>query len=379
MAFGPLVFPPLLLSAHSLLPRTVLHFLLSAPAVFSPPQSQSPPPIVLHDWTTRYPPHACPSFPFDDLRTVLFCSSPCHALPVSVLPSPPESSLTVSSHPITEYHIVAHPIVTRVLASLSMEPRASPSSISALTAAVTDFSATRRLDYATRVVAAPPTHPLSAGGEFALGCDVLDDRQFELEFLAAASPSLCAMLLSPEADPDAFDILTPCTYREAVSGSAPREWHDTLRTTLADLGFHPSSADPSLFDHRGSTPFFVLVYVDDLVFTTTDRVALAEVKSELQKRHTCTDQGELRRYLGFPLLLLSTTDSPPFVAIGRHRPVHWTAAVRVAKYLATTSGVGLVLGGTQPVVLTGHCDSSYRDDVETQRTKAEIYAGAMAA
>ncbi|CAI7891969.1 unnamed protein product [Closterium sp. NIES-54] len=28
---------------------------------------------------------------------------------------------------------------------------------------------------------------------------------------------------------------------------APREWHDTLRTTLAALGFAPSSADPSLF------------------------------------------------------------------------------------------------------------------------------------
>ncbi|CAI7924294.1 unnamed protein product, partial [Closterium sp. NIES-53] len=27
---------------------------------------------------------------------------------------------------------------------------------------------------------------------------------------------------------------------------APREWHDTLRTTLAALGFAPASADPSL-------------------------------------------------------------------------------------------------------------------------------------
>ncbi|CAI7797569.1 unnamed protein product [Closterium sp. NIES-53] len=96
-----------------------------------------------------------------------------------------------------------------------------------------------------------------------------------------------------------------------------------------------------------------------------------------------------------------------FVGPGRHRLVHWTAAVRVAKYLATTSGMGLVLGGTRPVELTGLCDSSYADDVETQRstqgycfslgagavswrstrsswvasssTEAEIYAGAMAA
>ncbi|CAI7895738.1 unnamed protein product [Closterium sp. NIES-54] len=49
---------------------------------------------------------------------------------------------------------------------------------------------------------------------------------------------------------------------------APREWHDTLRTTLAALDFFPSSADPLLFVRRGSTPFYVLVYIDDLVQLT---------------------------------------------------------------------------------------------------------------
>ncbi|CAI7789652.1 unnamed protein product [Closterium sp. NIES-53] len=81
---------------------------------------------------------------------------------------------------------------------------------------------------------------------------------------------------------------------------APREWHDTLRTTLAALGFAPSTADPSLFLHTDATlpPFYVLVYVDDLVFATANTKALAHVKSELQKRHTCTDLGELTSYLG---------------------------------------------------------------------------------
>ncbi|CAI7888677.1 unnamed protein product [Closterium sp. NIES-53] len=112
---------------------------------------------------------------------------------------------------------------------------------------------------------------------------------------------------------------------------------------------------------------------------------------------TCT-----RPDLAYPLSVLSC-----FVGPGRHRPVHWTAAVRVAKYLATTSGMGLVLGWTRPVELTGLSDSSYVDDMETQRStqgycfrlgagavswrsarsslvalsnvEAEIYAGAMAA
>ncbi|CAI7755346.1 unnamed protein product, partial [Closterium sp. NIES-54] len=84
---------------------------------------------------------------------------------------------------------------------------------------------------------------------------------------------------------------------------APREWHDTLRTTLAALGFVPSTADPSLFLRTDTSlpPFYVLVYVDDLVFAMADTEALTLVKSELHKRHTCTDLGELRSYLGLQI------------------------------------------------------------------------------
>ncbi|CAI7744529.1 unnamed protein product [Closterium sp. NIES-54] len=81
------------------------------------------------------------------------------------------------------------------------------------------------------------------------------------------------------------------------------EWHDTLRTTLAALGFAPSTTDPSLFLRTDTSlpPFYILVYVDDLVFATADTAGLTHVKSELQKRHTCTDLGELRSYLGLQI------------------------------------------------------------------------------
>ncbi|CAI7874376.1 unnamed protein product [Closterium sp. NIES-54] len=88
---------------------------------------------------------------------------------------------------------------------------------------------------------------------------------------------------------------TQWSLRRLVYGlrQAPREWHDTLRTTLAALGFAPSTADPSLFLRTDTSlpPFYILVYVDDLVFATADTAGLAHVKSELQKRHTCTDLG----------------------------------------------------------------------------------------
>ncbi|CAI7868649.1 unnamed protein product [Closterium sp. NIES-53] len=96
-----------------------------------------------------------------------------------------------------------------------------------------------------------------------------------------------------------------------------------------------------------------------------------------------------------------------YVAPGRHRPKHWEAAKRVLRYLCSTSGMGLVLGGRGPVVFTAHADASWVDDLATQRSsqgytfslgsgtfswqstrsssvlsfscEAEIYAGAMAA
>ncbi|CAI7815519.1 unnamed protein product [Closterium sp. NIES-54] len=243
-----------------------------------------------------------------------------------------------------------------------------------------------------------------------------------------------------------FPAGTHWSLRRPVYGlrQAPREWHDTLRTTLAGLGFAPSTADPSLFLRTDTLllPFYILVYVDDLVFATADTAGLAHVKSELQKRHTCTDLGEMRSYLGLQitrdrarrtitltqshmvqqvlqrfdftysspqatplstrhslsalpsdesvepsgqmpelvgcLTYLMTCTRPDlayplsilahYVAPGRHRPEHMAAAKRVLCYLCSTSGMGLVLGGRSPVVLTGSADASWVDDLATHRS-----------
>ncbi|CAI7898351.1 unnamed protein product [Closterium sp. NIES-54] len=73
---------------------------------------------------------------------------------------------------------------------------------------------------------------------------------------------------------------------------------------------------------------------------------------------TCT-----RPDLAYPLGLLAR-----YVAPGRHRKVHMDAAKRVLRYLCSTSGMGLVLGGRHSVVLTGHSDASWVDDQATQRS-----------
>ncbi|CAI7872621.1 unnamed protein product, partial [Closterium sp. NIES-53] len=108
------------------------------------------------------------------------------------------------------------------------------------------------------------------------------------------------------------------SLRRPVHGlrQAPREWHNTLRTTLADLGFAPAIANLSLFLRTDTSlpPFYVLVYVNDLVFATADTEALTLVKSELQRRHTCTDLGELRSYLGLQITRPSALRLPVLLA-----------------------------------------------------------------
>ncbi|CAI7886281.1 unnamed protein product [Closterium sp. NIES-53] len=97
-------------------------------------------------------------------------------------------------------------------------------------------------------------------------------------------------------------------------------------TTLAALGFAPSTADPSLIlcTDTSLPSFYVLVYVDDLVFATADTEALT---------------------------------------------------------LMNTSGMGLVLGGRGPVFLTGPADAAWVDDSATQRSSQgyTFSLGAMAA
>ncbi|CAI7858296.1 unnamed protein product [Closterium sp. NIES-54] len=364
-----------------------------------------------------------------------------------ILPTPLASSVPNVADPLSDLARASSLSVTRLLARVVTDPTFSSPTASALVADLVDFAAAHHLDYLASLVSDPdPDCPLFVRGEVALGSDVLEDRQEELECLAAASPHLATMLLAPQGDPDALYIPTPCSYREAIlpeyssqwktamdakmaswkstctyvdevpppganivsgmwifrvkrpTGSspafkaryvargfrqregvdffqtfsptpkmttlwmllhvaaqrdyelhslefstaflkgsvheaiwlrrppgftrsfpegtqwslrrpmyglrqAPREWHDTLRTTLPALGFAPSTADPSLFLRTDTTlpPFCVLVYVENLVFATTDTEALALVKAELQERHTCTDLGELRSYLGLQI------------------------------------------------------------------------------
>ncbi|CAI7798396.1 unnamed protein product, partial [Closterium sp. NIES-54] len=389
--------------------------------------------------------------------------------------------------------------LSTVVTDLSFESTAA----SALVAELVDFPAACRLDYATSLVAesesASVCHP-SVGGECALGTDVLEDRQEEFEWFAAALPHLLTMLLAPEGDPDAPDIPTPRSYAEAITGPYSYQWQTAMDTEMASwksTGTYVDEVPPhganivsgmwifrvkrppgSLpvfkaryvargFSHRQGVDFFqtfsptpkmttlrVLLHLDaqrdyelySLDFSTT--FLQGSLHEEIWLRHlhgftgsfpvgtlaqrtmTLTQSHMVQQILqrfgvtcsspqSTPLPTGQSLSAPPsdesvepsgpypdlvgclmylmtytrpnlayplsilarYVAPSRHRKEHMDAAKRVLRYLCSTSGMGLVLGGRARVVLTGHADASWADDLTTQRSscEAEIYARAMAA
>ncbi|CAI7816955.1 unnamed protein product [Closterium sp. NIES-54] len=142
------------------------------------------------------------------------------------LPSPPASSLRAGPDPA----------VTHFLATAVIDPLFESTAAPALVTELVDFAAACRLDYATSLVAESASAsvcPPSAGGECALGTDVLEDRQEEFECFASTVPHLVSMLLAREGDPDAPDIPTPRSYAEAIEGPYSSQWQAAMAGVLA--------------------------------------------------------------------------------------------------------------------------------------------------
>ncbi|CAI7793970.1 unnamed protein product [Closterium sp. NIES-54] len=375
-----------------------------------------------------------------------------------VLLSPPASSLPHVPDLESDHVRAISPTVTHPLAMVVTAPSFESTAAYDLVTELVDFAALCRLDYAASLVF-DSSCPPSVRGELALDCDVLEDRHFELECLVATAPHLASTLLCLEGDPDALDIPTPRSYADVIMGpqregvdffqtfsptpkmttlsvllhvATQRDYelhsldffkaflqgslHEAIwlrrpsgftgsfpegtQTTLAALGFAPSTANPSLFLRTDTSlpPFYVLVYVDDLVSATSDTEALALVlqrfgfefssrqPTPLPTGHSLSAppsdefvelSGPYPKLVGC-LMYLMTCTRPDlayplsrlarYVAPGRHQKVHWEAEKRVLHYLCSTSSMGLVFGRQGSVVLTSHSDASWVDDQTTHRS-----------
>ncbi|CAI7854716.1 unnamed protein product [Closterium sp. NIES-54] len=268
--------------------------------------------------------------------------------PPPVLLQPPESSLNVFRDPLSDYLRASRPIVSRVLFALVTHLTAPPLSVSELVTTVSAFASSHHLDYATHLMNEAACSP-SSRGAIIFPLEALYWIAGEEAEMASHSSTSTYVDAVP---PSRANVLSgmwlyevkrrpgaPLVFhaRYVARGFSQREGVDFVQTfaltskmttlqvlphiaaqrdyelhssdfsaaflqgSRSALVFFPLSADPSLFVRFGSAQFFVLVYVDDLVFAKPDRHALASVKEELLRRHTCTDLGELQCYLGLQI------------------------------------------------------------------------------
>ncbi|CAI7747390.1 unnamed protein product, partial [Closterium sp. NIES-53] len=309
------------------------------------------------------------------------------------LPAPPESSLREVPDPKSDRARAASPTASRLLAT-----------------AVTD-----------------PSFESAAVSE-------------DFECLAGAVPRFASMLLASEGDPDAPDIPTPRSYSEAITGTYVDEVPRTGANIVDGMWIFKVKRPP------GSPPVFKAHYVargfsqrlgfdyfqtfSPTLKMTTLRVLLhvaAQRDYELHSLDFSTSflQGSLHEEIwlrrppnfieSFPAGSQWSLRRPVYSLRQAPREWHDTLRTKLAALgfapptadPSLTSGMGLILGGRGPFVLTGHTDASWVDDSATQRSsqgytfslgsgsiswrsthsssvlssscEAEIYAGAMAA
>jgi hypothetical protein len=83
---------------------------------------------------------------------------------------------------------------------------------------------------------------------------------------------------------------------------AGRKWYEALSRSLADLGFHTTSADPGIFFAKiGDHILILAIHVDDCVLTGSSPSLITEYKSKFNACYTLTDLGPIHWFLGIKI------------------------------------------------------------------------------
>ena len=92
-----------------------------------------------------------------------------------------------------------------------------------------------------------------------------------------------------------------CRLNKSLYGlkQAPRAWHSRFASHITSLGFVEARSDTSLFIYcRGADMAFLLLYVDDIVWTASSMSFLHWIIAALRREFSMTDMGPLHHFLG---------------------------------------------------------------------------------
>jgi hypothetical protein len=104
-----------------------------------------------------------------------------------------------------------------------------------------------------------------------------------------------------------------CLLQKLLYGlkQAPHAWYQQFASYLTTMGFIPSASDVSLFVYKnGSQLAYLLLYVDDIILTTSSSELLHSITSRLRAEFAMTDLSDLSYFMG-----ISVTRSAPLTSI----------------------------------------------------------------
>ncbi|GJZ61865.1 retrovirus-related pol polyprotein from transposon TNT 1-94 [Tanacetum coccineum] len=130
---------------------------------------------------------------------------------------------------------------------------------------------------------------------------------------------------------------------------APRAWYDTLSRFLLDNKFSKGAVDPTLFTRKtGKHILLVQIYVDDIIFASTDPKACDTFSNETSSKFQMSMMGQM--YQALPT------------------KKHLEALKRVFWYLRGTINWGLWYPKDTAMVLTAYADADHTSCQDTRRS-----------
>eukprot|EP00253_Pinus_taeda_P029287 PITA_29287 len=193
-----------------------------------------------------------------------------------------------------------------------------------------------------------------------------------------------------------------CQLKKSLYGlkQAPRVWYAKMDSFLLEVGFSRCHSDNIVYTKKvGKFLIILVLYVDDLILTSSDPNLINHVKSSLRKKFEMTDLGHLHYFLGLQVLQSMEVwsqafnqFSPEVDATLYHQLVgkllylthtrldlsfvvgliarfmqnshesHWKAAKRILRYVQGTIQFGIHYSAEASPLLVGFTDSDWAGD-----------------
>eukprot|EP00253_Pinus_taeda_P007569 PITA_07569 len=184
-----------------------------------------------------------------------------------------------------------------------------------------------------------------------------------------------------------IDSSLVCRLKKSLYGlkQAPRAWYAKMDNFLLEFGFSRCHSDNTVYTKKAGKSLIILVlYVDDLILTSSDPNLINHVKSSLKKKFEMTDLGHLHYFLGLqscnPRKVFSSPNpSMPviFYAIftwkifmQTPRESHWKPAKRILRYVRGTVQFGIHYSAEASHLLVGFTDSDWAGDHDDRKSTA---------